>query len=82
MHGSEAVAWPTGTCTKAETIVKPDMVERAATGVTRKPGTIEVSVQKEIDVDRFQLPKSAAGTRVQQGPSTESISDARLRTLE
>ena len=81
VHGSEAVARPTGTCADAETIVKPEMVERAETGTTLKPGTTEVSDQ-ETDVSHFQEPKSAAGTRVRQGPSTESTSDVRLRTLE
>jgi hypothetical protein len=81
VHGSEAVARPTGTCADAETIVKPEAVERAETGATLKPGTTEVSDQ-ETDVSHFQEPKSAAGTRVRQGPSTESTSDVRLRTLE
>ena len=73
MHGSEAVARPTGTSMQRSL--------RAATGTTKKPGTTEVSDQ-EIDVNRFQEPKSAAGTGARQGPSTESASDVRLGTLE
>ncbi len=75
MHGSEAVARPTGTCADAETIVKPELVERAAAETTRKPGMTEVSDRKEIGVDRFQAPKSAVGTGARQGSGTERISN-------
>ena len=81
VHGSEAVARPMGTCTNTENIVKPEVVERAAAGITRKPGTTEVSDQ-EIDVDRFQEPNSAARAGARQGPSAGSTINVRLRTLE